>query len=428
MVAADDGAGGDDKIEDSCNGNEATTAAVLVSQMGAGEPMQVDGDGNFVLPQVDGPIDTLLSEDEEKMDLDDEPATESATEPTNIDEPATVAEDEGDIQTENVQAKESTIKEEAAVPEAATADLPESITPADEVSKEADNPDNETGPIETNANDTGRSSEKEIDIKTLNDEAKTTKLDLPSVQSPAETPAEQPTALADADPTTMETDETQQDDSSLTKDVKLEPYSAENEKFSATENLSVKDTDTSRLPKDETQEVKKIKDEKTESKTANLPVEGSFAKSEDASEPMIADDNALTATDAVNVTPVTIPIVTPSIQMKLEPADESSMEQDSKSTDLPISSINGVALPLEKETEGVPKGHTPVKIEVKDELLASSKRESLKQEKLNDTRSETGDDSTALTTLATAALGSAEQSPIKIKSEQVDSIVIYCIY
>ena len=52
MVATDDGGAGDGKVEDSCNGNEATTAAALVSQMGAGEPMQVDGDGNFVIPQV----------------------------------------------------------------------------------------------------------------------------------------------------------------------------------------------------------------------------------------------------------------------------------------------------------------------------------------------------------------------------------------
>ncbi|XP_029154813.1 host cell factor 1 isoform X2 [Nylanderia fulva] len=417
MVATDDGAGGDDKIEDSCNGNEATTAAALVSQMGAGEPMQVDGDGNFVLPQVDGPIDTLLSDDEEKMDVDDGPASESATESANIDEPATVAEHDADLQAENVKTEESTIKEEAAVPETATTELPESITTAtaDEVSKKADNPaDDESGPIESSADDKGRPSEKEADIKALNDEVKTTKLDLPSVQLPAEAASEQQTASVDADPTTMETDETQQSDRSP-KDAKLK--SVEDEKLSTTENLSTEDTDTLCLPKDETQEAEKIKDENVEPESAELPAEGSFVKTEDASEPIIADDNTLTATDAVNVTPVTTPVVAPSVQMKLEPTDESSMEQDSKSTDLPISSINGIALPLEKETEGTPKGHTPVKMEVKDELLVSSKRENLKQEKLNDTRSETGDDSTALTTLATAALGSAE-SPIKVKSEQ----------
>lgn len=418
MVATDDVAGGDNKMEDSCNGNEATTAAALVSQMGAGEPMQVDGDGNFVLPQVDGPMDALLSEDEEKMDLDEEPApSESATESANIDESAAVTEQDVNIQAENVQTEESTIKEET--PEAATTDLPELITPAaaSEVPEEAaDNPpaDDDTVPIETSTDDAERPNEKEADIKPLIDEAKPTKPDLPLVQSPAATPSEQTTLADVVNPTTTKTDETQQAESSKAKDIKLEPYSAEDEKSSATENLSAQDTAASHLPKDETRAAEKVKDEKTEPEI-ELPTGSSLAKSEDASEPMITDDGTLTAADAVNVTPVTTPVVTPSVQMKLEPIDE-PMEEDKKSPDLPISSINGVALPLEKETESVAKVHTPVKMEVKDEV-ASLKRENLKQEKLNDARSETGDDSTALTTLATAALGSAE-SPIKVKNEQ----------
>ncbi|XP_072748249.1 host cell factor isoform X2 [Anoplolepis gracilipes] len=403
MVTADDGTGGDDKMEDSCNGNEATTAAALVSQMSAGESMQVDGDGNFVLPQVDGPIDALLSEDEEKMDLDEEPGpSESATESANIDESAAITEQDVNIQAENVQTEESTIKEESIMSEEATTDLSESITPAaaSEVPKEA--PDNLSAddlPIETNA-DT-ELNEKEVEVKPLIDEAKMTKSDLPL---PAETSSEQTTLVDITNSTVIKIDEAQQDENSQAKDVKLEPCS-EDEKLLATENVSAED-----LPKDETQE-KKVKNENAEPEI-DLPAESSLAKSEDSSEPMITDDSALTP--AVNVTPVTTPAVVPSVQMKLEPTDE-PMEQD-KSSDLPISSINGVALPLEKETESMAKVHAPVKIEVKDELV-SSKRENFKQDKLNDARSETGDDSTALTTLATAALGSAE-SPIKIKNEQ----------
>lgn len=404
MVAADDGAGGDDKMEDSCNGNEATTAAALVSQMGAGDSMQVDGDGNFVLPQVDGPIDALLSEDEEKMDLDEEPApSESATESANVDEAAAVTEQE-DIQAENAQPEESTVKKEAATSEATTTDLPESITSvtASEVPEET--PDNPSAdlPIETVTDDVDRPNEQKTDIKPLIDEAKTV---LPLVQSPAKTSSEQTALLDIANSTATKIDESKQDESSQAKDIKLEP---EDEKSSTTENLSAEDT---HLPKDETREAEKVKDENAKPEIDLIKAESALAKSEDVSKPTLNDDGALVT--AVNVTPVTTtPVVTPSIQMKPEPTDEPTNQDKS---DLPISSINGVA--LEKEMEKV---HTNVKLEVKDEL---AKRDNFKQEKLND-RSETGDDSTALTTLATAALGSAE-SPIKIKNEQVGFIIMY---
>lgn len=424
MVAADDGVGDGGQMEDSCNGNEATTAAALVSQMDAGEPMQVDGDGNFVLPQVDGPIDALLSEDEEKMDLNEEPApSESTTESTNIDESAEVTEQDVNIQPENIQTEKSTVNEEAATTEAATTDLPESIIPSttSEVPEEVpDNPPVDDVPIETSADDAEQPSEKEADIKPLIDEAKMTKPDSPLIQSPVEAPSEQTTLEDIANPTVTKTDETQQEESSQAKDKELESHSAEDEKPSAAENLSIEDT--SHLPKDETQETEKKVKEEVEPEV-DLPAENSLVKSEDANESMITDD--ITLTTAVNITPTTTPVITPSIQLKLEPTMDEPMEQD-KSPDLPISSINGVALPLEKEPESVAKVHTPVKVEVKDEL-ASSKRENLKQDKLNGSRSETGDDSTALTTLATAALGSAE-SPIKVKSEQVDPISMYCIF
>ncbi|XP_057319898.1 host cell factor [Microplitis mediator] len=73
-----DDAGADEKAEDSCNGNEATTTAALVSQLTAGEAMQVDGDGNFVIPQVDGPGDIFSSDDEDTPEADEEPAVEQS--------------------------------------------------------------------------------------------------------------------------------------------------------------------------------------------------------------------------------------------------------------------------------------------------------------------------------------------------------------
>lgn len=415
MVATDD-AGGDDKMEDSCNGNEATTAAALVSQMSAGEPMQVDGDGNFVLPQVDGPIDDLLLEDEEKMNVDEEPASEDASESVGTE--SAITEEQNANISENIQTEESAVKEKSDVKdeEATTADVPESTTTSQIVKTE--DVDNNTSvpdeiPMETNDNDAELPSEKEIKDLIVND-VKEIKTELPLVQSSVEASSEQ-TPLADtASSSAMEIDGSQQDEKKQ-KNVKNES-SSETEKPLASEDLLTEDTDTSHLPQGDTQKVEKLKDEITELET-DLPTESSLVKLNDTDESMVTDNS--TSTPADNVT---APAVTPSVQMKLEPNNE-PMEQE-KLPDLPISSVNGVAVPVEKEIEKV---HTPIKVEMKDDL-AVQKRENQKQDKINDARSETGDDSTALTTLATAALGSAEPT-IKVKNEQVHSInfLYYCI-
>lgn len=410
MVATDDGAGGDDKMEDSCNGNEATTAAALVSQMSAGEPMQVDGDGNFVLPQVDGPIDDLLLEDEEKMDVDEEPTAENATESSNT-ESAEVTEQNVDTPA-NIQTEESAVKNVAEKnEEAPTADLPESITTSKtEKSKDVDDsPVDDKAAMETNTDNSELPSEKEEmkDSQSVVD-IKVTKSELPLVQSAAEASSEQ-TSLTDVVNPTTEIDETQQVKDSLVKDIKCESIS-ENEKSLISENLT-EDTDTSHQPQDDTQKIE-IKDE-IEDLESDLPTESSFIKSNEDDEPMITDNSTSIAADNI-ITPVIIP----TIQMKSEPEDEFMKHEQAILPDLPISSINGVAAPVEKE-----KVHTPMKMEIKDDFVIS-KKENLqreKQEKINDARSETGDDSTALTTLATAALGSAEPT-MKIKNEQVDFI------
>lgn len=414
MVAADDSAG-DDKIEDSCNGNEATTAAALVSQMSAGEAMQVDGDGNFVLPQVDGPIDDLLLEGEEKMDVDEEPASENASESVGTE--STVVTEQNINTSENIEADESAAKEEIAVKnkEAMTADLSESTTSiTNQTKKIEDNPPvGDEVPIETNTDDAELPSEKEKNPELIVNEVKV-KSELPLVQSSAEASSEQ-TLLTDVANPTTEIDKTQdKQDENIQIKIKKELVS-ENEKSVVSENLLTEDTDASHPPDDDTQKIEKMKDEITEPEI-DLPAESSFVKLNDTDESMITDNSPSTPADNVIA-----PVVTPIVQMKLEPDDE-HMEED-KLPDLPISSINGVAASLEKEMEKV---HTPMKIEMKDDL-AVSKRENLKQEKVNDARSETGDDSTALTTLATAALGSAEPA-MKIKNEQVDSINFYIVY
>ncbi|XP_011345242.1 host cell factor isoform X2 [Ooceraea biroi] len=405
MVATDDGGGGDDKIEDSCNGNEATTAAALVSQMGAAETMQVDGDGNFVLPQVDGPIDFLLSEDEEKMDVDEEPATEN-TESTA--DGVTAAEQDVNA-AENVHAEESAVKEEIAAPETATADLAGSVASADGTSEEtegaAGNPSaDDPTPMDVSADSTELKSEKMEDLgNPLAEEAKAAS-ELPFVQSSAEAQPEQPLA-ADVADSAVETDEAQ-NESNQTKNIKVESHL---EKSPVPEELPTDSASSiSHLARDEISEAEKSKNEIAESKSDLSTESSSLVKSESIGEPLIVDDSTSSAVDSMNATPVTTPVATP---LKSEPIEE-PVGQD-KVSDLPVSSVNGVTTALEKETESPQKGLTPVKIEIKDELVSPK---SLKQEKVNDARSETGDDSTALTTLATAALGSAE--PVKAKNDQ----------
>lgn len=426
MVATDDGAGGDDKIDDSCNGNEATTAAALVSQMGAGEPMQVDGDGNFVLPQVDGPIDDLLSDDEEKMDLNEEPAPENAAE--SAEESAVVTQENVDT-AENVHTEESALKEEQSTSE----NLPESIAATiagGEASEEtAGAVDNQLSgrsvdddvPMETSVDDAELTGEKNLKDLDSSAEIKPTNSELPLVQSPAKAVPSEQTSLTDVANSAAETDGAEQNESSQATNIKIESYLVKSEKSPVpdipTDHM---DVDMSHLSQDETQETEKIKDEPV-GLEAGFSGENSLKEEEDLNEPMLTDDGALPAADAVNVTPATVaPVIMPSIQMKLEPASE-SMEQD-RLSDLPISPMNGVAAPLEKEAESAQKVHASMKIEMKDEI-AVPKRENLKQEKINDRSETAGDDSTALTTLATAALGSAE-SPVKIKNEQVNLVNI----
>lgn len=426
MVATDDGAGGDDKMDDSCNGNEATTAAALVSQIGAGEPMQVDGDGNFILPQVDGPMDTLLSDDEEKMDADEEPTLQNVTESANVDESATIAQQNPP---ENTPLEESILKDEAALSEATAVDLPESIAvTADEAPEKT-----EGNIVENQSNDTEMNTtldnsdnaelpiEKETEDNPL-DEIKDVKSELPLLQSPAEASSEQ-TSLTDvAEPTA----ETQQDETIVVKDEKNESFEEKEEKLLESINLPTEDTDMPQLSQDEVQNIEKKEPE------ADLPAESSpLVKSEEThDEPMDTTDDIKSTSpiDTVNITPVTTPVAMPSIQMKLE--EKESIDEE-KLPEPPVSSIpiNGVATPLEKETENVKEIHTPVKMDISDDSVVP-KRETMSQEKINDARSETGDDSTALTTLATAALGSAE-SVVKVKNEQVHLIIsrrIICYY
>ncbi|XP_043253553.1 host cell factor 1 isoform X1 [Colletes gigas] len=409
MVAADDGAG-DGKVEDSCNGNEATTAAALVSQMGAGEPMQVDGDGNFVIPQVDGPADILLSEDEEndKIDLEEDPAPENQEEPAAV-ESANMEEDIGAAITEDVHIEESTPKEPETSSEAVS-DPPVSTSTAEEIPLEPEpsvdsQPDESEIPMET-TNEPEPTSENDMQIVTNpSSEEALPKPEVSGIQEPVEAPSEEASMPDATEPLENETEQIENND---IKDTPMDTYNSDHEKSPAAEHLSPEDS-ISQLSQEDSQDAEKEKDDAVEP-AMDLPEESSSVeKLEDTDEPMITD-TSLPSTD-VNM-PITTPIITPDMQAKADHSDE-PMEQE-KIPEPPTSSMNGVA-PLEKELD-IQKPMTPIKVELKEEPV---KKESLKQDKMNDSRAESGDDSTALTTLATAALGSAEQ-PMKVKMEQND--------
>ncbi|XP_054000404.1 host cell factor 1 isoform X2 [Hylaeus anthracinus] len=409
MVAADDGGAGDGKVEDSCNGNEATTAAALVSQMGAGEPMQVDGDGNFVIPQVDGAADILLSEDEEtdKIDLEEDPVPEnqeeSATiESADLEEDIGVATAEEDVHIEETPSKESETTSEAVPEPSVSTSTAEEIPIEPEPSVESQ-PDESEVPMET-INEPEPTSENDMQIVTNPpSEEAPPKPDISDIQEPVEAPSEEASMPDATEPS--ENDETEQIDNDP-KDIHMDSYISDHEKSPAPEHLSPEDS-ISQLSQDDSQDADKVKDDGAES-VMDLPEESSsMEKLEDNDEPMVTD-TSLTSTDVNMPITVATPIVTPDMQIKLE-LDE-PMEQEKIPE--PPTPMNGVA-PLEKEVD-VQKPMTPLKIEMREEAV---KKESFKQEKINDSRSESGDDSTALTTLATAALGSAEQ-PMKVKAEQ----------
>ncbi|XP_076676547.1 host cell factor isoform X3 [Andrena cerasifolii] len=410
MVATDDGGAGDGKVEDSCDGNEATTAAALVSQMGAGEPMQVDGDGNFVIPQVDGPTDILLSEDEEndKIDLDEDPAPETQQESPRV-ESTDMEQDIGaattdDVHIEEAPAKDPEPSEEAATEPSASTSVTEEITTEPEPSTDEARPDESEVPMEvTNEPEPASENDMQIVSNPSSEEAQP-KHEVAAAQSPADAPSEEASMPDAMEPS--EHEESEQMENTDMKDTPMDTYTSDHEESPAPEHLSPEDS-ISQVSQEDSQDAEKTKEDVTEPAMDLAEESSSMEKLEDTDEPMVTDTSLTTAD--VNM-PVTTPIITPEMQIKLEQPDE-PMEQDKTSEPL-VSSMNGVA-PPEKEVD-VPKPMTPIKIEMKEEPV---KKEILKQEKINDSRSESGDDSTALTTLATAALGSAEQ-PIKMKPEQ----------
>nr|XP_012135197.1 PREDICTED: host cell factor 1 isoform X1 [Megachile rotundata]XP_012135198.1 PREDICTED: host cell factor 1 isoform X1 [Megachile rotundata] len=404
MVSTDDGGAGDSKMDDSCNGDETTTAAALVSQMGAGETMQIDRDGNFLIPQVDGPADVLLSDDDEendKIDLAEDPPIENQEE-QQVADSANMEQDPADAPTESVHMEESSMKDAEVSSEGAT-EVPVSTSTAEDIPVESEpfadaEPNDNEIPIEI-ANESEPSNETTMQITSNASEEVQAKSDISSMPEPVEASSEE-ASMPDA----MELPENEENEHAESADIKLmamDTYTSDHEK-SAPEHLSPEDSISQLSHEDNQENMSKIKHEVPE-QSMELPEGTSPMETlEDTDEPMT--DSCLTSTN------INIPITTSIMQIKLEQPDE-PMKQEIKMAE-PTATINNVTL-IEKEMD-VQKPITQIKMEIKEESI---KKEPVKQEKMNGNRTENGDDSTALTTLATAALGSAEQ-PMKIKAEQ----------
>ncbi|XP_012280535.1 host cell factor 1 isoform X3 [Orussus abietinus] len=417
MVATDD-TGADAKAEESCNGNEAASAATLVSQMTAGEPMQVDGDGNFVIPQVDGTADLLLSDDEnENAELEEEPSVQNP-----VESPLAEAEESQEAEQETSalfmesteHPEDSAIKETGEVsPRAETAEVAPTTIPVsgadpalvvpteieasnDEVA--AEDPEELEPPSESDMPTVGEQSSEDASVKA----------ELSALQLPAEkedSPREDAEPVADSNETEeAKVEEASEDAATITPAEVVKPSGLETPTDGDVTSQGM------HALHDEPEEEKE--DSEAEEAESNLPKEEEHPiKTEIRDEPMVTD--ALTPTD--NSEPEAEPAMVPVMQFKIETANE-PMEQDKP--DIPISVANGIGAPDSETESPLNQLRLTTKSVGREDLAVKVKKQDSKLEKESEDP-EPRDDSTALTTLATAALGTAEQ-PVKPKLEPTD--------
>ncbi|XP_015598947.1 host cell factor [Cephus cinctus] len=394
MVAADDPSGADGK-GDSCNGNEAATAAALVSQLGAGEPMQVDSDGNFIIPQVDGPGDFLLSGDENE-DFDDDPPLDETAESPQVDVSGDMEEDVGpstmedDIHIE--ESKESDNNDVAQAPEVdtSTEELPVE-------SEGAAEPELATSELNTEAtSEPEPPSESDMQIVSTPSSGDASVKSELSTQPAQEATVDQNAVVSEAIEPSEESEHLHDDQGGITMDS-LGDEKSPSSTHDPIENPASQESQTSQ---DDTEVDEKSDGELEEPELPKDTLGLEDEKPED-DEPML-DASLNQSEDAISALP--------SVAASSIKTDDQNEPMDQDKETLPAT--NGVAS-VEKDLESSKNVKQIISQDIKKE------NEEIKREKDNDTRPEGGDDSTALTTLATAALGSAEQ-PVKIKAEQTE--------
>ncbi|KAH0545656.1 host cell factor 1 isoform X2 [Cotesia glomerata] len=482
FMVNDDGA--DEKAEDSCNGNEASTTAALVS----GEAMQVDGDGNFVIPQVDGPGD-IFSDDDDTPEANDEPEVEQSEEADPPPQP------EAQENQEAEQEVDQAITEDAPqVEEAAAKEEPELEKNPDTETEEADTASACETPMEASEPDLPSESDMQIVSNAPSESSLKSELSEPtqpteSIEASSKNEPEDKLEAEAEDKPTVEDAETLQEESkpeSLTAETpateaeekKNHDSDGDNEfenlnaaiqeemnKAMETESSLMADKSEPEVPMDvdepsvklepEAPVASPVADRVPSPAVAPSPVASPVAR---VASPVARVASPLVAPVASPVARVPSPVVasprvaspvaripspearvpspivqaaspaapmvaaasplaqSPLGQIKTEAMEQSAAKEPTPPP-TPTAVTNGrIAEPEANELSqkvNVPSPTEPIAVsEIKQEAFV--KKELPKIEKENNSRE--ADDSTALTTLATAALGSAEQS-VKVKAE-----------
>ncbi|XP_011298433.1 host cell factor isoform X2 [Fopius arisanus] len=376
FMVADD-ADAETKTEDSCNGNEQSTAN-LVSQLTSGEAMQVDNDGNFIIPQVDGPGD-MLSDDEDlpESETDGIQHTADTSEYTNEESQdmsdvidSAIVNDAPQVDEDAVKNEEEKGGEQEMQEEEKTVSEDQQSTKIDEVEKETSAPE---------------------EISSEKDES----------NLPAETDMSIASDTADEDPAKVDPPEAETADSTINEENSQDKPKTEAEE-NTTETLNNEDGQP------EIDEPLRISEEKELKKEENESSENQMELEKLASE---IDEQESSKDES---------------SMKLGIEDSIGKDSSPKAVETPIKTESQVES-MDDEKGSVISTNEP---EVTEGQLDSEKAESkaikyeIKAEKAENVESKNevqkesreSDDSTALSTLASAALGSAEQPVNKMKA------------
>ncbi|KAF7993084.1 hypothetical protein HCN44_005865 [Aphidius gifuensis] len=457
------------KTDDSCNGNEAQSAAALVSQL-SGDPMQVDGDVNFVIPQVDGLGDLFSDDDNDNNDdvdtninqsqaTTDNDNNESDIQPTVESTQSNIDDDnDHDNNQESEANNDTSIGDDAALIEEALRKNDDNDTIENTSENLQDNNDeSEIAPndLPVEPSESNLTSESDMQIvsnaPSEGDSFPTEQSELQQQQQPTsqelsemsfEDEAEQKHIITDQ----LDTSQEKEDEEKLQQQQQQQDQEKENEKVDNTNtneneekeqeheqiepvvNKQCKqeqiDNDLQQMNDDENDKIDNIESEleKLNAETTNEPEKNQdnnlmINKTED--EPMSTDSsNDKITPPTLQSTPPQVPQVPqePQVrQIKLEPISE-PMDEDTEGNKQPETVTNGNSTTKENEEQLQPKINqintipmtAPVKIEASQE--SNNKEQLSKVEKQNETRVTGSGDSTALSTLATAALGSVEHA------------------
>ena len=409
MVATEDPAGRDEKAEDGINGNEGVAAA-LVSQQGAGEPMQVDGEDNFVIPQVDGPADLFLSEDENKAaDSEGESMAEHAEDPPAEEESPDMDQEAGPASIdETSQADESSTKEtETSLSESATVNVDlDTNTPAD-VNVEPENAaQQEANSSEAAAEGTSEpeppsESDMQVDTDPLTSEDAAKSEGSIAPESESIPDISEASSLKEDEIKEEFKDESKDDSKEDDKDDQMDDDDLElklpKDDSELEDEVPVAEKEDDNVPHEDNEPKKEVEKpiEKPGESLADAEQNEALKteKQQDVSEPMVTDSPAPTpgAADKLNKEP----------SQKKPQEERKEVVSQAKELATPLLTIQKKKI----EPEAPPmKLETAIKVEPKE--VVHIKKEPLKENRTEESSSDyesSDNDSAALTALATAA-------------------------